>query len=50
MSGVIGKDRHTQGEGHVNTEAEMGVMCLEAKEPQGLCGQGPEGRKKQERK
>ena len=26
----------TQGEGHVNTEAGIGVVHLQAKEPQGL--------------
>lgn len=41
----------TQGEDHVETESEIGVMCLQAKEHQILEGifQGSEGKDKEGR-
>ena len=39
--GDLDTETHAEGEGHVKVEAEMGGMCLQAKEPQD-CQQLPE--------
>lgn len=36
LRGKLDTETHTQGERHVNTEAETGAMCLRTKERRGL--------------